>query len=300
MRTFIASHKIDLIILDPLVKTHSSEENDNSAVDAVACILARLAADMNCAVDVLHHERKAGSPEAGDANRGRGASSFRDATRLLYTLTPMTEAEREQFGLSEDERRSLVRVDSAKVNIAPPSIDAQWFRIVGVPLDNGTALYPHGDTVPTVEPWDAPDLWRDLPVATANAILDQIERGPGEGRRYSPARQAPDDRAAWRVVQDHCAHLNDKQSQTVISTWIKKRWLRAASTTIPASAGTAPGCSSSDGRDENPFANRAARAGRRRAASERANLSARPDRTAPAPRRPDLAPGRLVLDLRRL
>ena len=40
------------------------------------------------------------------------------------------------------------RVDSAKVNIAPPSIEARWFRIVGVPIGNGTDLYPDGDEVP--------------------------------------------------------------------------------------------------------------------------------------------------------
>jgi hypothetical protein len=220
IRAFIAERKIDLVIIDPLVKTHTAEENDNTAIDAVCCILARLAADMDCAIDVPHHERKAGSPEAGDASRGRGATSFRDAARLLYTLTPMTEAERDQFGLAEADRRSLIRVDSAKVNIAPPSIEAQWFRIVGVALGNETDLYPHGDTVPTVERWHPPDLWRELPIATANAILDQVERGPGEGRRYSPAKQA-EDRAAWRVVQDHCPIFTEKQCQAVILTWLK-------------------------------------------------------------------------------
>jgi hypothetical protein len=223
LRAFIADRMIDLVIIDPLVKTHTADENDNTAIDAVCCILARLADDLNCAVDILHHERKSGSPEAGDANRGRGASSFRDAARLLYTLTPMTEAERDQFGLAEADRRSLIRVDSAKVNIAPPSIEAQWLRIVGVQLGNGTELYPHGDTVPTVEPWDPPDLWRNLPIATVNAILDQIERGPAEGRRYSAANSAGADRAAWRVVLDHCPALVEKQCRMVISTWLKNQ-----------------------------------------------------------------------------
>jgi hypothetical protein len=221
LRIFIADRKIDLVIIDPLVKTHTAEENDNVALDSVTCILARLADDLNCAVDVPHHERKAGSPEAGDANRARGATSFRDAARLLYTVTPMTPAERDQFGLAEADRRSLIRVDSAKVNIAPPSIEAQWFKIVGVPLGNGTDLYPHGDTVPTVEPWAPPDFWRHISTATANAILDQIERGPAEGRRYSPTKQATDDgRAAWRVVLDHCPGLTEKQARTLIATWL--------------------------------------------------------------------------------
>jgi hypothetical protein len=220
LRAFISERKIDLVIIDPLVKTHTADENDNAAIDAVCCILARLAADMNCAVDVPHHERKDGAPEPGNVNRGRGAGSFKDAGRLLYTLTPMTDAEREQFGLAEAERRSLVRVDSAKVNIAPPSTEARWFRIVGVPLGNGTDLYPHGDTVPTVKPWQPPDLWREMKPSTINAILDQIERGPAEGRRYSPAAQSKD-RAAWRAVLDHCPTLTEKQAQSVITTWLK-------------------------------------------------------------------------------
>jgi hypothetical protein len=221
VRAFITAKAIDLVILDPLIKTHSADENDNNAIDAVCCILATLAADLDCAIDLLHHERKTGSPEAGDANRGRGASSFRDASRLLYTLTPMTDIEREQFGITKAERRLLIRVDSAKVNIAPPSIEARWFKIIGVPLGNATELYPNGDTVPTVEPWDPPDFWRHLSTFTINTILDQIERGgPKPGQRYSATQQAKGDRAAWSVVKDHCPTLTEKQARIVIATWL--------------------------------------------------------------------------------
>jgi hypothetical protein len=206
LRTFISDHNIDLVIIDPLVKTHTAEENDNAAIDAVSTILGHLAGELDCAVDVLHHERKDGAPEAGDVNRGRGAGSFKDAARLICTLTPMTETERKQFGLTETERRSLVRVDRAKVNIAPPSIKARWFLIVGVPLGNRTDLYLHGDTVPTVEPWRPPDLWREITPSTVNAILDQIGRGPAEGRRYSPAKGYV--RQLARVRQ--CAPVSEK------------------------------------------------------------------------------------------
>ena len=222
LRAEIIERRIDLVMLDPLVKAHGCEENDNGAIDAVAIILARLAADLNCAIDTLHHERKGGSADAGNSNRGRGASSFRDAARLLYTITGMTDAERDQFGVTEAERRSMIRVNSAKVNIAPPSIEARWFRIVGVPLGNGTALYPRGDEVPTVEPWNPPDLWREITTAVSNDILDQIERGPGEGQRYSAEKQAAaTDRAAWRVVQNLCPSLSDKQCKTVVAEWTK-------------------------------------------------------------------------------
>jgi hypothetical protein len=221
LRAEIADRKIDLVIIDPLVKAHSCEENDNGAIDGVAIILARMAADLDCAVDTPHHAPKASASEPGDANRARGGSAYRDAARLLYTSTPMSDTEREQFGLSEAERRFLIRIDSAKVNIAPPSIEARWFRIVSVPLGNGTDLYPHGDEVPTVEPWMPPDLWRDIPTFTANQILDQIERGPSEGRRYSGARQATDDRAAWSVVKAKLPEFSEGQCKIVSATWLK-------------------------------------------------------------------------------
>jgi hypothetical protein len=201
LRVEIVAREIDLVMIDPLVKAHSCDENDNGAIDGVSIILAQIGADLNCGIDTSHHAPKASGSDPGDSGRARGASSFRDAARLLYTITAMSEAEREGFGITEAERRSLIRLDSAKVNIAPPSIEAKWFRIVGVPLGNRTELYPHGDEVPTVEPWQPPDLWRGISNVTANEILDQIERGPAEGRRYSASNRGADERTAWQVVK---------------------------------------------------------------------------------------------------
>jgi hypothetical protein len=55
------------------------------------------------------------------------------------------------FGVGEAERRLLVRMDSAKVNIAPPAAKAAWFKLVGVELGNGTCDNPAGDNVQTSE-----------------------------------------------------------------------------------------------------------------------------------------------------
>jgi AAA domain len=226
LRAEITNRRIDLVMIDPLVKAHSIEENDNGAIDAVAIILARLAADLNCAVDTLHHAPKAGASEPGDANRGRGASAFRDAARLLYTVTGMTETERDQFGLSEAERRPLIRLDSAKVNIAPPSIEARWFKIVGVPLSNGTDLYPHGDEVPTVELWQPPDLWRGISDFVANAILDEVDAGLDGGKQLYSDHPKATDRAASDLVRKHLPELSEPQTREVIKTWIKNGVLR--------------------------------------------------------------------------
>src|SRR5262249_24100204 len=89
IRKFVTDHKIDLVSFDPFVKLHSADENDNTAIDIICSLLSRMAIDLNIAVDILHHEKK-GTPEPGDPNRGRGASSRRDAGRLEYTLTSMS------------------------------------------------------------------------------------------------------------------------------------------------------------------------------------------------------------------
>lgn len=70
----IAARGIDIVSLDPFVKSHSAEENNNSAIDDVVQILADMAARHNCAVDVPHHTSK-GIADPGNANRGRGASA---------------------------------------------------------------------------------------------------------------------------------------------------------------------------------------------------------------------------------
>jgi RecA-family ATPase len=123
LRDAIIKLNIDVVILDPFVKTHSLPENDNSAIDKVADLLAQLAIEFNIAVDCTHHVHK-GAIKPGDADAGRGASAIRDAARLVYTLCPMSPEEAKAFGIPQEQRRRYVRMDSAKVNIAPPAESA--------------------------------------------------------------------------------------------------------------------------------------------------------------------------------
>ncbi len=218
LRATISHEKIDLVIIDPFVKSHSVPENDNAAIDAVAKQLAGIAIECGCAVDAPHHMSKgAGSP--GDADKSRGASAFKDAGRLVYTLTPMTEKERDAFGISEAERHQFVRVDNAKVNLAPSADKAAWFRIVGVNLGNGTGLYPNGDNVQTVEPWEPPDLFGGLSQTLLNGILTAIDAGLPGGIPYSdqPAAQK---RAAWKVVRGLAPDKTEQQARAIIRAWV--------------------------------------------------------------------------------
>jgi AAA domain len=215
----IVERKIDLVMLDPFVKSHSVEENQNSIIDEVAQVLTDLAARHNISVDAPHHISK-GPAEPGNANRSRGASSMVNAGRLVYTLTPMSSEEAKTFGIAEEDRRLYVRVDSAKVNITRGGGAAKWFRLVGVRLGNATDLYPHGDEVQTVEPWTPPETWADLSIALLNQILTKIDAGLQGGNRYTDAPHAQE-RAAWRVVTELAPTKTEGQAREIIRTWVK-------------------------------------------------------------------------------
>src|SRR5262249_43474101 len=156
--------------------------------------------EFNVAVDSPHHVHK-GQIEPGNADAGRGASGIKDAGRLVYTLVPMSEDEAKMFNIDPADRSAYVRLDPAKVNIAARSTKAEWFHIVGQPIGNTTTEYPKGDTVQVVEPWSPPDAWKDTSTEVLNRILDDIARGTDDGRRYSNAPRADDDRQVWPVVQ---------------------------------------------------------------------------------------------------
>jgi hypothetical protein len=219
IRVQIKLYKIDLVGIDPFVKSHGAAENDNSAMDQVAGVLTGLAQEFDIASDVAHHTRK-GPGDPGNADLGRGASAVKDAGRIVDTLTPMSQSEAQLFNLSEQERRLLVRLDNGKANLMPRAADARWFKLVGVRLGNSSDLYPHGDEVQTIEPWSPPDLLAGLTTAKLNLILDQIDQGMPDGVRYSSSNAAQK-RAAWRVVSEHAPDKNKSQAQALIGVWLK-------------------------------------------------------------------------------
>jgi hypothetical protein len=218
LRDAITRLKPDLVSLDPFIKTHALEENDSGDMDFVCDLLAKFAIEFNIAVDSPHHVHK-GTITPGDADSGRGSSGIRDAGRLVYTLVPMSEDEARTFNISVEDRRSHVRLDPAKVNIAISSAKATWFRIVGEPIGNATEQYPAGDTIQVVEPWQPPSAWADTSPQVLKAILDDIDRGMDNGQRYSNAPKASD-RQVWPVVQKHYPDKSEGQCREIIHAWL--------------------------------------------------------------------------------
>jgi hypothetical protein len=213
----IERRQIDLVILDPFIKSHGCDENDNNAIDFVTGVLAGLAIRFNVAIDAPHHVSK-GMVDPGNANRGRGASAFKDAARLVYTLSRMTQDEAKELGIDEADRWRYVRVDSAKVNIAPAATTAKWFRLVSVPLGNASLTYPSGDEVQTVEPWTPVDPMTLVDDADLrDAILAEIKNAPPHAL-YTVHAQSKD-RHIWEVFKRHLPEIGKKQCQKVIEVW---------------------------------------------------------------------------------
>jgi AAA domain len=215
----ITRRKADVVFLDPLVKTHAIDENNNTAVDFVAGQLSHLSEKHDCGVCSPHHNRK-GQADAGNVDTGRGAGALKDAYRLCYTLTSMQKAEAHLFGISDDERAFLFGVDAAKVNLVPRPTDARWFKLVNVPLGNATEVHPKGDEIQTVGRWFPPDLFAGFFIVTANRILDLVDAGLPDGQRYSD-NNAAKKRAAWKVVTNELPDKTEAQARSIINTWVK-------------------------------------------------------------------------------
>lgn len=140
---YIKEHKIGVLFVDPFVKAHECDENNNMEMDKVVGIFSRIAHRTGAAICLVHHANKAGSnpnKEAGDMNISRGASAIVNAARIAHTIAPMNGDEATKFGISEDKRRWYLRMDNAKANMQPPAAYANWYERLNVILLNGDAV----------------------------------------------------------------------------------------------------------------------------------------------------------------
>lgn len=138
LEAMIQQTKAVLFVGDPFVRLHDCPENDNVAMDKVVEVFTDVAHRLNVAVHLVHHTRKRGnSGGEGDADTARGASSFVNALRLAHTLSTMSEEDAKTYGVGDTERTWFVRLDDAKINLAPPTTEVRWYKKIDVTLANG-------------------------------------------------------------------------------------------------------------------------------------------------------------------
>ena len=110
-----------LIIIDPVSRFRSGDENDNEAATRFVEVLEQIREETGVTVLCAHHSRKGSTGEGADDIRG--ASAFVDALRFAATLAKP----RPEKGLERDEADKLVRFNVVKSNYRT-DISEQWMR----------------------------------------------------------------------------------------------------------------------------------------------------------------------------
>jgi hypothetical protein len=213
----VRDNKIGVLAVDPFAESHTLEENSNPQMIQAASAWRRVAREGECAVLLAHHVRKG---PVDSIESARGAKALTDSARVGLLLSTMTEEDAEALGVQSDDRLQYVRLDDAKANMAPRAPKASWFHLDNVTLDNATKVYPHGDQVVVIEPWEPPSVWDSMPEPDCNLALDRIAAGLPGGALYTNSRRGGSDRWAGTLLVEMFG-ITEGQATSVLKEWVR-------------------------------------------------------------------------------
>ncbi|WP_052712421.1 AAA family ATPase [Sinorhizobium meliloti] len=198
----ISAKGINVAIIDPFVEVWEGDENDNGQIKQAAGLIRGLARNLEIGCLLMHHVKK-GAVDPGDIDAGRGGSSLGGLVRLAFTLTGMTAEQAKSLNITdEDLRRSVVRLDNAKVSYLPKSSETDWFRFESIEIGNGNQENPEGDSAGVLVPWKPPGLFADISPHKIATALDRIAAGLEDGRLFSLHKQAKQRWAGQVLVEE--------------------------------------------------------------------------------------------------
>ena len=216
-----ALHEIGaaLLIIDPFNHAHDLDDGNNNAMIAkVAGEMMRIAQASKAAVLVLHHLRKGASGQADDL---MGATSLRATFRSARILSRMTEDEATKLGIVENAWR-YIRIAGTKENYAPPPDKATWFKLVSVPLNNASEVYPDGDSVAVATVWTPRLMFEGMDAAVFGAVFATLRQG-----NYSPNRNAKNTPWAGGVPMK-TGGRSESEAKRIIAAWLEHGLLTKA------------------------------------------------------------------------
>ena len=204
-----------LVVIDPLVKAHKLEENSNDHMDALITAANQIARETRAAVLLPHHFRKDSALGGRDAIRGGGA--LVDGARIALTMLGMSAAEAEGFGVPEDDAGRYVRLANAKANMTPKARAEDWYELVSVPLGNTAVdpLYPSGDEVQAIVPWQQPKLMDGMDYTVMSAIFGRLRDATQIFHETAGNQRNP----AFTVVMA-LANKTKEQAKRIIQLWL--------------------------------------------------------------------------------
>jgi AAA domain len=231
--------RIDVLILDPFVKTHSVSENDNAAIDSVARKFNDIAELADCSIELAHHVRKASNFGRSEvtADDGRGAGALKDAARCVRVMNRMTTDEAPAAQVRESDRKRYFRVDDdGKANMTAPAEAATWFKLVSVPLYNNPAdPNDYGDVIGVVTSWQLPGVFSGLPpdaLARVQVKINSADWG------YDPRSG---DWAGKAIASALDLDLSDKgqkeRVKRLLQAWVNSKALKVLQKPSPTTRG---------------------------------------------------------------
>ena len=132
----IKRRELDVLIVDPFVSSHSANENDNVAMDAVVKTWARIGYETGCSIQLVHHTRKVNG-ELASIELARGASAMNYAARVRRAINRMAVKQAKANGLDDKERRRHFSLDYESSSHIPAGEALKWYRFESVTLPNG-------------------------------------------------------------------------------------------------------------------------------------------------------------------
>ncbi len=201
---------IDLVVIDPLAHFLPKGEENHGALLMDALLPLRRLADAGQAVLLLHHPRKAPSPE-GMAARGSGVlPAFVDVSMEMYPFVAGNAADRRRrlLGFSRDPatpRSLLIELSadgSAFTTLAPPPEDdafGQTWAAIHLVLSNANRELTRDEILAqwpgTTRPPKSSALWSWLATALERNLVARV----GAGVRADPCRYfLPEKMAVWK------------------------------------------------------------------------------------------------------
>lgn len=179
LRDTIKEYRPDAVIIDPLVRTHQMNENDNGQMNFVATQFASIARQTNTSLMLVHHARK-GSDNVARGERSRGASALMDASRNVRELRPLSDKETSNLNIDDDFVHQFIAIDHTKASYTALA-QTCYMRKVAIELPAGRFGTQNAATVEEYEPEKFEDIVTDK---HREDLKTMVTMGRKNGRPY--------------------------------------------------------------------------------------------------------------------
>lgn len=159
LREAIEEYSPNAVIIDPLVRTHQMNENDNGQMNFVATQFASIARQTNTSLMLVHHARK-GSDNVARGEKSRGASALMDASRNVRELKSLSETDASNLNIDKQFAHEFIVVDHTKASYTAHS-PTLYMRKIPVELPASLSATQIAATVEEYVPRPLEDIFTD-------------------------------------------------------------------------------------------------------------------------------------------